>query len=149
VTRAQGRVVVVEPDNAARYAYSSVPSGIQAFAVAARFFSALSEGRGGGTDPSTGPKLPTLLARHGIEPTDVRLFPVSRASLGAPAAEVWAGRRAAVERLMHDTTASIRTVGAEYLAALDAYEAAARSAGSVFVEIQNTMLFATVGQKNA
>jgi hypothetical protein len=40
-----------------------------------------------------------------------------------------------------------RDAGQEYLAALDAYETEAAQAGSTFVEIQNTMLFAAVGQK--
>jgi hypothetical protein len=37
----------------------------------------------------------------------------------------------------------------EYLETLDAYAREARQAGSTFVEIQNTMLFATLGQKSA
>ena len=36
VTAPGGRVVIVEPDNAARYTYSSLPSGMRAFAEAAR-----------------------------------------------------------------------------------------------------------------
>ena len=40
-----------------------------------------------------------------------------------------------------------RWLGRDYLATLKAYEAEATQAGSSFVEIQHTMLFATVGQK--
>ncbi|MND02624.1 hypothetical protein D3C83_220710 [compost metagenome] len=43
----------------------------------------------------------------------------------------------------------VRQAGQRYLAALEAYEAEARQAGPAFVEIQNTMLFATVGQTSA
>jgi hypothetical protein len=46
-------------------------------------------------------------------------------------------------------SADVRALGAEYFGALEAYEKEARQAGSAFVEIQNTMLFATVGQKTA
>jgi hypothetical protein len=38
-------------------------------------------------------------------------------------------------------------LGREYLDVLTAYEREANAAGPSFVEIQNTMLFATVGQK--
>ncbi len=154
VTRPHGRVVVVEPDNAARYAYSSSPAGMQSFATAASFFTALADARGDTTEASTGPKLPMLFARHGIEPTDVRLFPVSHVRIGAPAAEVWAARRAAVERVLKFSVpvdppaqAKVRERGTAHLAALAAYEADARASGPMFVEIQNTMLFATVGQR--
>jgi len=40
-----------------------------------------------------------------------------------------------------------RWLGREYLEVLNAYESEAQQAGSSFVEIQNTMLFATVGQR--
>ncbi|MEQ1573057.1 MAG: methyltransferase domain-containing protein [Vicinamibacterales bacterium] len=154
VTRPHGRVVVVEPDNAARYAYSSSSAGMKAFATAASFFTALADVRGDATDASIGPKLPTLFARHGIEPDYVRLFPVSHVRIGAPESEVWAARRAVVERalefnLTEDPTdrTSLLERGAAHLAALAAYEADARTSGPSFVEIQNTMLFATVGQR--
>ena len=38
-------------------------------------------------------------------------------------------------------------LGREYIDVLTGYEREANAAGSSFVEIQNTMLFATVGQK--
>jgi hypothetical protein len=38
-------------------------------------------------------------------------------------------------------------LGVECLSLLAAYEAEARAAGPAFVEIQNTSLFATVGQR--
>jgi hypothetical protein len=41
-----------------------------------------------------------------------------------------------------------RWLGREYLDVLAAYEREARQAGPSFVEIQNTLLFATVGQKS-
>jgi hypothetical protein len=43
--------------------------------------------------------------------------------------------------------ATVRALADEYARALDAYEKDASAAGPGFVEIQNTMLFATVGQK--
>lgn len=148
VTTAGGRVVAVEPDNSARYSYAAVPAGLKAFEMSARFFAALAAERGDATDAAVGPRLPALFARHGIEPIDVRLFPVSQARLGVPPDEVWAHRRDAVVRaIAQATTNTVRTLGREYLEGLTAYAAEAMSAGSAFVEIQNAMLFATVGQK--
>ena len=43
----------------------------------------------------------------------------------------------------------VSQAGAALLTALDVYRRDASLAGSSFVEIQNTMLFATVGQKPA
>jgi len=44
---------------------------------------------------------------------------------------------------------AVSAAGTAFLTALDAYRRDASLAGSSFVEIQNTMLFATVGQKPA
>ncbi|MGH9347859.1 MAG: methyltransferase domain-containing protein [Vicinamibacterales bacterium] len=148
VTRPTGRIVAVEPDNAARYWHSSAPAGMRAFEAATRFFAALARLSDSGGDPSVGPKLPTLFVQHGIEPESVRLFPVSQATLGAPEAAVWKDRRARVQRLMDTAPDGARAEGRAYLDALVAYEAEAAKAGPRFVEIQNTMLFATVGQKS-
>jgi ubiquinone/menaquinone biosynthesis C-methylase UbiE len=149
VTKPGGRVLAVEPDNAARYWYSSVEAGARVFELATRFFTAL-ESKGDGSNPAVGPTLSTIFARHGIEPTAVRLFPVSVAHLGSPPTGVWDGRRktatAAVNRV---TDEAIRRLGSEYLTVLDRYAEEAAAAGKRFVEIQNTMLFATVGQKRS
>lgn len=148
VTRVGGRVVAVEPDNSARYYYSSMPAGRRAFELSARFFSTLAAARGEAMDAAVGPKLPTLFSACDIEPLDVRLFPVTQTQLGAHADEVWRRRHDVVEQLIDQaTTDDVRKPGREYLAALDAYAAEARKAGSSFVEIQHTMLFAAVGQK--
>lgn len=149
VTATAGRVVAVEPDNSARYLYSSTPAGGHAFEVAGRFFRALVAARGDATDGAVGPKLPTLFAGYGIEPLAVRLFPVSTTRLGAPSDDVWTRRRAAVERAIETAPKdAVRAVGREYLDALEAYAREATQAGSAFVEVQNTTLFATVGQKS-
>lgn len=148
VTRASGRIVAVEPDNAARYWYSSSPAGMRAYDTANRFFAALAKARESGGDPLVGPKLPTLFATHGIEPESVRLFPVSQVTLGVPDASVWQDRRARIERAIGNAPELARPAGREYLDVLAAYEAEAAQAGSSFVEIQTTMLFATVGQKS-
>src|SRR5688572_23389948 len=148
VTRAGGRVLVVEPDNHARYSFSATPAGQAAFETSARFFAALAAARGDKTDPAVGPRLPALFARHDIEPLNVRLFPVSQTRLGAPPEEVWVRRREAVElSLQQAPTDAVRALGREYLDVLAAYAGEAARAGLGFVEIQNTMLFATVGQK--
>ena len=149
VTRPGGRVLVVEPDNAARYWYSSIDLGARAFELATRFFTLL-EGSGDATDLAVGPKVSTVFERHGIEPVDIRLFPVSLARLGAPAPAVWEARRdvirGAIDRVQEE---SLRQLGAEYLRVLDSYAREADAAGRRFVEIQSTMLFATVGQNRS
>jgi len=143
-----GRVVAVEPDNSRRYIFSSVASGQAAFDQGTRFFDALTSARGERTESEIGPRLPGLFAHHGIEPIDVRLFPVSNAWLGPPPASMWSARRKAVEDAVAGAGSDgARAAGTEYLAALDAYEADAKQAGRTFVEIQNAMLFATVGQR--
>jgi SAM-dependent methyltransferase len=149
VARKNGRVVAVEPDNSARYFFSSVASGEGACTAARRLFAALADSRSDAADPAVGPKLPVLFDAHGIEPLDVRLFPVSHAQLGAPPEAVWTARRLVVEHARADAReARVRAYADEYLDALRAYEADAAKAGTAFVEIQNTMLFATVGQRN-
>ena len=147
VTRAGGRVVAVEPDNAARYFYSSSPAGMRAYELAGQFFSALSE-RGDATDPAVGPKLPALFANAGIQVLDVQLFPVSRAQLGAPPPAVWSSRRQLIEEAIAAAgDVGLRRLGQDYLKLLDTYAEEAKAAGPAFVELQNTMLFATVGQR--
>ena len=148
VTVKGGRVLAVEPDNKARYSYASTAAGTAAFAESVRFFDALAAARGDAGDPEVGPKLPALFSRHNIEPLDVRLFPVSRVHLGPPSDEVWDRRRRAItEAMKHAPTDEVRALGEGYQEALAAYAAEAKQAGSSFIEIQNTMLFATVGQK--
>lgn len=148
VTRPGGRIVAVEPDNSARYFYSSVDDGQRAHEAARRFFSALADARGDSSDPAVGPQLSTMFSQSAIEPLSVHVFPVSGARLGAPGAEVWQNRRAAVsEEIARAPNESIRRLGQDYLKVLDRYAAAAATAGPGFVEIQNAMLFATVGQR--
>ena len=148
VTRPNGRLLVVEPDNSARITHSSLPSGRAAFAAAARFFASTTAQRGNDAAMGIGPMVPSLFAAHGIEATDVRLFPVTLVQLGAPEEEIWMERRQSVERALAAVTSNeARADGAAYLSALETYAAEARAAGPAFVEIQNTLLFATVGQR--
>jgi hypothetical protein len=66
-----------------------------------------------------------------------------------PADALWKSRRDAVEQAIAQApTDAVRALGRDYLRVLDAYAAEARQAGTGFIEIQNTMLFATLGQKN-
>lgn len=148
VTVPGGRVLAVEPDNTARYGYASTPAGQRAFELAAHFFAELVGARGDSAAVAVGPTLPVLFGKHGIEPMSVRLFPVSKTQLGAPPVDLWARRRAAIEQAVEEApTQAIGTIGREYLDTLDVYAREAQQAGPTFVEIQNTMLFATLGQK--
>ncbi len=146
VTKPGGRVLVVEPDNAARYWFSSVESGMHAAEVGRRFFASLAISRGEMPAAAVGPLIPGMFAAHGIEPDSVRLFPVSVAHLGTPSSALWESRRVAVdEAIGRAPDESLRRLGSDYRKAIDQYARDAESAGSSFVEIQNTMLFATVG----
>lgn len=148
VTRPGGRVLIVEPDNAARYWFSSVQSGMETFDLSRRFFSGLAELRGEPTDVAVGPMMPGMLAAGGVEPVSVRLFPVSVAHLGAPPMAFWESRRtSAREAISKVPDEGLRRLGADFLKAIDQYARDAAQAGPAFVEIQNTMLFATVGQR--
>lgn len=148
VTRPGGRVLVVEPDNAARYWFSSVASGMEAFELSRRFFAGIASVRGESAEVAVGPLVPGLLAASGVEPVSVRLFPVSVAHLGAPPKAFWDSRRAAVKDVIaRAPDESLRRLGADYLKVVEQYSRDAEEAGAAFVEIQNTMLFATVGQR--
>jgi SAM-dependent methyltransferase len=148
VTRPGGRVVAVEPDNARRYFYSSSEAGRRAYESAGHFFATLAQARGDASETEVGPMLPGLFAQSGLEPIRVHLFPVSRAQLGAPPDSVWQERREVVRAAADGAPdEAIRRLGRDYLKVLDRYAQEAREAGTSFVEIQNTMLFATVGQR--
>jgi SAM-dependent methyltransferase len=148
VTREGGRLLVVEPDNAARYWFSSIPSGMEAFAMGQRFFTALALARGESPAAQTGPLVAGLLREHGILPVSVQVFPVTVSHLGPPEAKVWNARREAVSAAMSKAPdESLRRLGADYLKGIEQYARDAAAAGPSFVEIQNTMLFATVGQR--
>jgi 2-polyprenyl-3-methyl-5-hydroxy-6-metoxy-1,4-benzoquinol methylase len=148
VTKPGGRVVIVEPDNSARYWYSSVESGEKLFELGALFFKALAEAKDTSTEQAVGPQVPGIFVRQGIDPVTVRLFPVASARLGSPPTAVWNTRRQSVREAIETAPdESIRRLGADYLKLLDRYATEATAAGNAFVEIQHTMLFATVGQR--
>ena len=148
VTKPGGRIVAVEPDNAARYWYSSLESGQRTYEIGQAFFAAALTARGDATDPSVGPKLIAFFTDAGLEPLSVNLFPVSLVRLGPPPKSVWQERRNAVRRTLDGTAdGTVHRLADEYVAQLDRYAADVGAAGATFVEIQNTMLFAAVGQK--
>jgi len=146
VTKPNGRIVVVEPDNQAIYWFSSLPSGQEAFEIGRRFFAERAIARDEPAATAVGPLVPGLFATHGIEPRSVQLFPVSVAHVGAPPDVLWETRRKAVSDAVANTPdESLRRLGNDYLKAIERYAADARAAGPSFVEIQNTLLIATAG----
>jgi SAM-dependent methyltransferase len=148
VTRPGGRILAVEPDNASRYWFSSQPSGMRAFEHARRFFEAWTAARGEAPPSPIGPTLPALFSASGIEPISVQVFPVTVSHLGSPPRAVWKSRREVIARLVEQSQGdSVGRLGAEYIQAIEEYERDAATAGPTFVEIQNTLLFATVGQR--
>ena len=147
--RRAGACLAVEPDNSARYGFSSTPAGRRAFELSRSFFNALSGAQSDGRTSAIGPNLPRLFSERGLEPIDVRLFPVSQ-TLARTARCRASGRRdeaSSSGRSHSGASDAARWLGRDYLDTLTAYEAEATRAGSSFVEIQHTMLFATVGQK--
>jgi SAM-dependent methyltransferase len=148
VTRPGGRLLAVEPDNAARYWFSSVPEGMTAFAAGRKFFDAMAKSRGDNLEPRVGPRLPTWFASAGIDLLEVQLFPVSISRLGPHDTQTWNARRKAIEHYVAGSQdAAVTSAGDEFLQTLEQYRTAAASAGAGFVEIQSTLLFAVVGQK--
>ncbi len=150
VTRPGGRILVVEPDNSARYWFSSVESGMRAFEVGSRFYNAVALSRGDTRDPAVGPKLPQIFAQHGIEPLSVRMFPVSVARLGNPPWDIWENRLETAHRAAEQARdEAIRRLGVEYRQLLERYAEEAAVAGRELVEIQCTLLVATAGRRTA
>src|SRR5688500_15018785 len=120
VTRPGGRVLVVEPDNAARYWYSSIHSGMQADELGRRYFAGLAAARGEASDSAVGPLIPSLFAALDVEPVSVQLFPVSVSHLGSPPAVLWQSRRDAVRNAIEKAPGeSLKRLGADYLKAIE------------------------------
>ena len=148
VTKPDGRILVVEPDNRAIYWFSSLPSGLEAFEIGRRFFEERALARDEQAATAVGPLIPGLFAANGIEPLSVQLFPVSVAHVGAPPEALWESRRSAVREAIANTPGeSLRRLGNDYVKAIEKYAGEARAAGPSFVEIQNTLLFASAGQR--
>ena len=148
VTRPGGRILAVEPDNASRYWFSSHPAGMHAFEQARRLFTAVTAARRESPALAVGPMLPGLFASSGIEPVSVQVFPVSVSHLGTPPADVWESRRQVGEKVIASAAEDgVRSLATEYLETIREYEREAAAAGPSFVEIQNTLLFATLGQR--
>jgi len=148
VTRPGGLILAVEPDNAAQYWFSSVPSGMEAFELGRRFLTALALARGEAPAAAIGPALPGLFSASGITPLSVDLFPVSASYVGSPPPAVWKARAEAIEAaIAHAPSDSLRRLGSDFAGAVARYGRDATAAGASFVEIQNAMLFASLGQR--
>ena len=148
VTRPGGRVLIVEPDNAARYWFSSVQSGMESFELSRRFFGGLSSvrgevaGRGGRAVGAGHARRRGRRARVGSAVPGIGVAPRRAAAriLGVAPHGCSRGISKAPDE-------SLRRLGADFLKSIEQYARDASAAGAAFVEIQNTMLFATVGQR--
>lgn len=148
VIRPGGRLVIVEPDNGARYWFSEPATGHETFELATQFFSVLEESRREQGEPSLGPRIPGLLRTAGFDVLAVHLFPVTVTRVGAPVARIWDERREVIGReIASAPDESLVRMGRDLLSSLDRYATQAQAAGPGFVEIQNTMLFATIAQR--
>jgi SAM-dependent methyltransferase len=148
VLRPGGRLVLAEPDNAARYWFSDPASGHEAFAHALEFHSLVEEAAGDDVDPSIGPRVPRLLRAAGFEVLAVHLVPVSLTRAGAPVPRVWDERRAAVATAVERARGTpAEDAGRALQQALDRYARDGDAAGPAFLEIQSTMLVVTIAQR--
>jgi SAM-dependent methyltransferase len=150
VLRPGGRLVLAEPDNAARYWFSDPASGHEAFARATEFYSLVEESAGEDADPSIGPRVPRLLRAAGFEVLAVHLVPVSLTRAGAPVPRVWDERREAVAAAVDGVRGTpAEDAGRALQQAVDRYAREADAAGPAFLEIQSTMLVVTIAQRGA
>ncbi|MFI5078659.1 MAG: hypothetical protein ACHQRO_15025, partial [Vicinamibacteria bacterium] len=148
VLRPGGRLVLAEPDNAARYWFSDPASGHEVFAHATEFYSLVEEAAGEDADPSIGPRVPRLLRAAGFEIAAVHLVPVSLTRVGAPVPRIWEERRAAIAAAVEAATGtSAEEPGRALVKAFERYAREADDAGPAFLEIQNTMLVVTIAQR--
>lgn len=148
VLRPGGRLVIAEPDNAARYWFSDPASGHEAFAHAIEFYSLVEESAGDDADPSIGPRVPRFLRAAGFEVLAVHLVPVSLTRAGAPVPRVWDERRQAVAAAVDAARGTpAEDAGRVLQQAVDRYAREADAAGPAFLEIQSTMLVVTVAQR--
>ena len=148
VLRPGGRLVLAEPDNAARYWFSDPASGHEVFAHATEFYSLVDEAAGEDADPSIGPRVPRLLRSAGFEIAAVHLVPVSLTRAGAPVPRVWDERRAAIAAAVKGARGTAAEEPGRALAkAFERYAKEADQAGPAFLEIQNTMLVVTIAQR--
>jgi SAM-dependent methyltransferase len=150
VTQPGGRMLIAEPDNAARYWFSPIESGMRAFDASTWFFEALARDAGISIDRALGPHVPALCRANEIDPIAMHLFPVSVTRMGAPVPTVWRARRQVIDdALAHAVTEETRRAGEELRVALEQYAEDGSAAGPSFLEVQNTMLFATTGHRRA
>jgi SAM-dependent methyltransferase len=148
VLRPGGRLVIAEPDNAARYWFSDPASGHAAFEHAIEFYSLVEEAAGEDADPSIGPRVPRFLRAAGFEVLAVHLVPVSLTRAGAPVPRVWDDRRAAVAAAAEAARGTpAEEAGRALLQAVERYAREADAAGPAFLEIQSTMLVVTTAQR--
>lgn len=148
VLRPGGRLVLAEPDNAARYWFSDPASGHEAFAHATEFYSLVEDAASEESDPSVGPRVPRLVRAAGFEVLAVHLVPVSLTRAGAPVRRVWDERRAAIVAAVDAAKGTeAADAGTALLTAFDRYAREADLAGPGFLEIQNTMLVVTIAQR--
>jgi len=148
ILRPGGRLVLAEPDNAARYWFSDPASGHDVFAHATAFYSLVEEASGEDADVSIGPRVPRLLRAAGFEVAAVHLVPVSLTRAGAPVPRVWDERRAAIAAAVDAAQGTLAEEAGRALAtAFERYAREADAAGPGFLEIQNTMLVVTIAQR--
>jgi SAM-dependent methyltransferase len=148
VLRVGGRLVLAEPDNAARYWFSEPASGHEAFALATEFHSLIEEAAREDADPSIGPRVPRLLRSAGFEIAAVHLVPVSLTRVGAPVPRVWDERREAIAAAVAAARGTAaEDAGRALVRAFDRYAKEADAAGPGFLEVQNTMLVVTIAQR--
>ena len=115
VTRPTGRVLAVEPDNAARYFYSSTAEGMEAHDAAARLFATIQEALGEAGDPASVRGCRRCLRKAGSSHSAFTCFQSRAHSSASPPTKSGksAGRRSAtrsIERPGNPFAGSVRTI---------------------------------------
>jgi hypothetical protein len=96
-----------------------------------------------------GPRISGLFSACGIDPVSIQLFPVSVTRIGPQSPAFWIHRRESVQSAIREAGSTpLAALGRQYLQTLEHYEQDSVRMGAAFVEIQNTMLVATVGQRS-
>ena len=147
LVRPGGRLLILEPDHESRLWYSASDAGVRAFELARRHFARQHLAQAPETPSRLGLHVVSWLRDAGLEPLSVETIPVGDTRLGAPPPGAWDVRERAIAAL-HDASTGVDRdeVGALW-DAFRAYRADGEAQGASFVEVQHTLLIATLAQR--
>ncbi len=147
LVRPGGRLLILEPDHESRLWYSASDAGVRAFELARRHFARQHLAQAPETPPRLGLHVASWLREAGLDPLSIETIPVGETRLGAPPPGAWDVRERALAAL-HDVATDVarEEVGALW-DAVRAYRADGEAQADAFVEVQHTLLIATLAQR--